>query len=325
MRIGIIGCGFIGHKRADVIGDHTITWTADTDLSRAQELAGKHGSAKSTERWQDVIGADDVDAVFISTTHDNLASIALAAAQAGKNFIVEKPAARSSKELKPVLDVARKNNIVAKVGFNHRFHPAFLKAREIFESGKMGPMMFIRGRYGHGGRVGYEKEWRMVPEISGGGELIDQGMHLIDLSRWFLGDFSSVEGHIATCFWDIPVEDNVFMTLRTDEGQVAWLHATWTEWKNMFSFEIYGKYGKLQIDGLGGSYGMEKLTYHQMLPEMGPPETSTWEYPEPDNSWKLEFDDFAKAVDKKSEPMGSLEDALAALTVVDQIYGEKPE
>ncbi len=323
MKIGIIGCGFIGHKRACVVGNHSITWTADIDLPRAQALATKCGDAKSTERWQDVIEADDVDAVFISTTHDNLAPIALAAAKAGKHIIVEKPAARSADELRPILEAAEQNNIVAKVGFNHRFHPAFLKAREIFETGDLGPMMFIRGRYGHGGRVGYEKEWRMVPEVSGGGELIDQGMHLIDLSRWFLGEFSTVEGYIPTYFWKIPVEDNVFMTLKTAGGQVAWLHATWTEWKNMFSFEIYGKYGKLQIEGLGGSYGREKLFYYKMLPEMGPPETTTWEFPEPDNSWKLEFEDFVRAVDQQGKPIGDLEDAMAALKIVDQIYKER--
>ena len=101
------------------------------------------------------------------------------------------------------------------IGFNHRYHRAFRKAREIFDSGALGEMMFVRGRYGHGGRPGYDKEWRAVPELSGGGELIDQGMHLIDLARWFLGDFEKVQGHIATYFWNMPVEDNGFLLLRT--------------------------------------------------------------------------------------------------------------
>ena len=144
-----------------------------------------------------------------------------------------------------------------------------LKAREIVDSGALGPLMFLRGRYGHGGRLGMEKEWRGDPAISGGGEMLDQGVHLVDLARWFLGDFADVAGHVGTYFWDWPVEDNGFALLRTAQNQVAWLHASCTEWKNLFSLEIYGRDGKLAIDGLGGSYGVERLAWYRMLPQMG--------------------------------------------------------
>ena len=181
--------------------------------------------------------------------------------------------------------------------------------------------MFIRGRYGQGGRIGYEKEWRANPKISGGGELIDQGVHLIDLSQWFLGDFTSVEGFVETYFWNMPVEDNCFLTLRTEKGQTAWLHVSCSEWKNMFCLEIYGKYGKLQIDGLGGSYGVERLTYYKMLPEMGPPETTIWEYPGEDKSWKYEFEDFINSIHNNKPVRGDLSDACETLNIVDKIYG----
>ena len=177
-------------------------------------------------------------------------------------------------------DAARRTGALVRIGFNHRYHRALRKAREIFESGALGEMMFIRGRYGHGGRPGYDREWRADPARSGGGELIDQGAHLIDLSRWFLGEFPSVRGRARTYFWDMPVEDNGFLLLETARGQVAFLHASWTEWKNLFSFEIAGRVGKLEINGLGGSYGTERLTWYQMSPEMGPPETLAWEYPD---------------------------------------------
>ena len=113
------------------------------------------------------------------------------------------------------------------------------------------------------------------PEMSGGGELIDQGMHLIDLARWFLGDFAKCRGMAGAYFWKTPVEDNGFLLLATAAGQVAFLHASWTEWKNIFSFEIYGRTGKLEITGLGGSYGVERLVFYQMTPEMGPPVTTS--------------------------------------------------
>ena len=183
-------------------------------------------------------------------------------------------------------------------------------------------MMFIRGRYGHGGRVGYEKEWRFNRETSGGGELLDQGVHLIDLSRWMLGgEFTSVSGYAGTYFWDIELDDNGFMQLRTEKNQMAWLHVSCTEWKNMFCLEIYGKHGKLQIDGLGGSYGIQRLSYYKMLPEMGPPDTTIWEYPFPDNSWKLEVDYFIDCINKGVQPEGNLSDAEKAMSIIYEIYG----
>jgi len=181
-------------------------------------------------------------------------------------------------------------------------------------------MMFIRGRYGHGGRIGYDREWRADPKVSGGGELLDQGIHLIDLSRWFLGDFENVQAHIATYFWDMPVEDNAFLILTTVGGQTAFLHATWTEWKNLFSLEIYGRVGKLEISGLGGSYGVERLAYYRMSPEMGPPETTIWEYPMADNSWDLEFAEFLEDIRLHRDPAPGIRDAQAALGVIEKVY-----
>jgi len=321
MRIGIAGCGLIGRKRAAALGSgHKVIVTADIRLEAAEKLAADTGAAEASGDWRKVTGHPDVDAVFVATTHDMLAEITMAAVQAGKHVLVEKPAARNAAELEPVVRAAKEQGVTVKVGFNHRFHPGLQKAKNIVKYGAIGPLMFIRGRYGHGGRTGYEKEWRADPKISGGGELLDQGSHLIDLSRWFLGDLSPAGGHIGTYFWDMPVEDNAFMLLKTPEGQAAWLHATWTEWKNMFSFEIYGRNGKLHVEGLGGSYGVERLYYYKMLPEMGPPETIIFEYPGKDRSWELEFDDFCKAVETGREPCGTLDDALASLKIVESYY-----
>jgi predicted dehydrogenase len=261
-----------------------------------------------------------VDAVIVSTTNDSLAPVTLAAIQLGRHVIVEKPAARGSSELLPVVDLASRSHVHVQVGFNHRYHPAFRKARQIYESGALGELMFIRGRYGHGGRLGYEREWRADPKIAGGGELMDQGVHLIDLARWFLGDFVHVTGWSKTFFWDMPVEDNGFLLLRTARDKAAWLQVSCTEWKNMFSFEIYGRLGKLQIDGLGGSYGVERLSHYRMLPQMGPPETTIWEYPGEDLSWELELQDFEDAVRGQRTGAPGLNDALATLEVVETIY-----
>ena len=320
LRVGIIGCGLIGGKRAAALGDCPLVAAIDTNVARARELASRHPGCEAGDDWRAAIERRDLDLVIVATTNDMLAPLTLAAVQAGKHVLVEKPAARNAAELVPAADAARGAGVVAKVGFNHRFHPAFVRARQIVDSGELGPLMFVRARYGHGGRLGMEKEWRGNPQISGGGEMLDQGVHLIDLSRWFLGDFSQVLGAVATFFWDWPVEDNGFAMLRTPQGQIAWLHASCTEWKNLFSFEIYGRDGKLHIEGLGGSYGVEKLNFYKMLPQMGPPKTTTWEYPGEDVSWKAEFAHLLQCIEQKRQPEGTLDDAVAALRVVERLY-----
>jgi predicted dehydrogenase len=219
-----------------------------------------------------------------------------------------------------VIEAATKKRKLVRVGFNHRYHPGLRKARELVDAGAIGPLMFVRGRYGHGGRVGYEQEWRANPELSGGGELIDQGVHLIDLSRWFLGDFAHISGFAHTYFWKMAVDDNAFVLLRTPTNTAAFLHVSCTEWKNLFSFEIYGTTGKLQIDGLGGSYGVERITWYRMLPEMGPPETSAWEFPRGDDSWTLEFSEFLDDIHLDRSPAAGLADARAALAVVEHVH-----
>lgn len=317
--VAIVGCGLIGQKRAKALGDARLVACADVQLERAQALARTYDAAVSAD-WKEVIQRPDVDIVIVATTNNMLAEITQTSVEVGKHVLVEKPAARSAAELEPVIEAAKTANRRVRVGFNHRYHPALRKAREIIDSGVAGELMFVRGRYGHGGRLGYEKEWRANPALSGGGELIDQGVHLIDLSRWFLGDFQSVSGFAHTYYWDMPVDDNGFMTLKTSKQQVAHLHVSCTEWKNLFSLEIYGRDAKLHVEGLGGSYGVERLAFYKMLPQMGPPETTIWEYPGEDKSWQVEFAEFLDDIRLNREPAANLNDAYEALKIVEQIY-----
>jgi predicted dehydrogenase len=318
--VAVVGCGLIGRKRAAALGDARLVACADPLLERAQELAGTAAGAVAVSRWEEVIGRADVDIVIVATTNEALAPVTLAAVEAGKHVFVEKPAARTTAELDRVIEAASRRNRLVRVGFNHRYHPAMQEARELIDSGALGPLMFIRGRYGHGGRPGYEREWRADPAKSGGGELIDQGVHLIDLAGWFLGPFTEVDGVAATYFWNMPVDDNAFLTLRTSAGQTAFLHVSCTEWKNLFSLEIYGREGKIAIDGLGGSYGVERLAHYRMLPEMGPPDTVIREYPRGDRSWALEVSEFIEDVRQSREPSAGLPAARAALAVVEHVY-----
>jgi predicted dehydrogenase len=320
--VAIVGCGLIGQKRAQALHGATLRWCVDVDISSADRLARVSESAATSTDLALALSDPAVEIVIVATPNNSLAPVAQAAVIAGKHVLVEKPAARSIKDLEALIAATREVGVCVRVGFNHRYHPSFQKARSLVSEGVLGPLMFARARYGHGGRIGYEQEWRADPRISGGGELIDQGVHVIDLARWFLGDFVEINGHAQTCFWQMPVDDNAFMILRTASRQTAFLHVSCSEWKNLFSFELYGRYGKLQIDGLGGSYGTEKLTFYKMLPEMGPPETTSWEYPQKDRSWEIEFGEFLEDIRIGREPSANLHDALAAMQVVNTIYTE---
>jgi len=319
MRVGIVGCGLIGGKRAAALeGEDKLVATYDLVPERAKALAAKY-KAEACASLEELVARSDV--VVVATTNDQLTPVAMVAVQGGKHAVVEKPAARSAAELEPLVRAAQERGVVVKVGFNHRFHPAAQKAREILTAGGAGDVMFIRGRYGHGGRVGYDKEWRADPAKSGGGELIDQGVHLVDLARFFFdAELVDVQGRVETYFWQMPVDDNAFLTLATAKRQVAHLQVSCTEWKNLFSLEIYARHAKLHWEGLGGSYGPERLYHYMMKPEMGPPDAVIYEYAPADRSWALEWADFTRALKNKTRPCGDVQDALATLRIVDRIY-----
>jgi len=320
LRFAIVGCGLIGRKRATALKGVELSYACDLDSARAESLAKTIPGCRPLTDYKIALADPALDAVIVSTLNASLAPIALDAVRAGKHVLVEKPGATSSAQLEELAAAAKKTGVRVRLGYNHRYHPSLLKSRELIDSGVLGPLMFLRARYGHGGRKGYDREWRADPKLSGGGELIDQGVHLIDLAGWFLGEFPKVDGHAATYFWDMKVDDNAFLSLRTATGQTAWLHVSCTEWKNLFSLEIYGRDAKLAIDGLGGSYGVERLTYYKMLPQMGPPDTTVWEYPGSDDSWRIETEAFCEDIRLGREPSPGLRESIVTLKIVEAIY-----
>lgn len=319
--VGVVGCGLIGARRASVAaathGSRVVAVT-DFERSRAEEVAAATG-ATAVVGWEAVVEDPSVDIVVVATTHDWLAPVSVGALQAGKHVLCEKPMSRSCREAEQILLAAQSGRAFVHVGFNHRYHPAVRRAHDLACAGEIGDLLFIRCRYGHGGRTGYEREWRLNPELSGGGELLDQGMHAIDLIRWFLGEVDEVAGMTATWVWQSPVEDNVFALFRTPRGQVASLHASWSQWKNLFSFEIFGVAGSLVVEGLGKSYGTEKLTVHRRA-AAGPPQEDVMEYPGPDRSWEAEWEEIVESIGKGQPPPTRGVDGLAALRLVEAVY-----
>lgn len=321
IRFGIIGCGSIGHKRALAIRDTNATLVGCADLipEKAQEFASTH-SCLSYNNYSVLLRDEDIDAVIIATPHNSLSNLTLTALESGKHVLVEKPGAVSSHQLHRIRQLLSECNLKYRVGYNHRFHRSVIKCTELISSSTIGELMFLRARYGHGGRVGYDREWRSSVEISGGGELIDQGSHLIDLASLWLGELTKICGVTHTYFWDMEVDDNAFLTLETLDHKVAHIHVSCTEWKNLFSIEIYGKKGKIELTGLGGSYGTERISLYLMKPEMGPPETQIWEYPMADQSWTLELSEFLKDIEEDRESVPGIANAMSVLSVIDDIY-----
>jgi predicted dehydrogenase len=342
---------------------------ADPVLERAQKLAQETG-ARAVADAREVIADSQVQLVIVATPNHLLAPWGLEAVRRGKHVLLEKPGARGAAELREVVAAAQATGARVKVGYNHRFHPAFLKVREILE-GRMqnaecrmqndgkrvtdndergtmndeltegavdspfavnssfivhrssfpetGPLMFLRGRYGHGGRLGYDREWRADPALSGGGELIDQGVHFIDLALTLLGDIERARGLCRTFFWDMPVEDNAFFLLEAASGAVGHFHVSCTEWKNLFSLEIYTRQAKLHWEGLGRSYGPERLTCYWMRPEMGPPDVQEFEFTGEDQSWARELEDFFASLDDEPRCRQEAEQAVRVLEIVERI------
>lgn len=319
-KIGIVGAGLIGAKRADAIRKTRkgkLVAIADVDYARAKALAKKHGVEAAGE-WKKFVTRKDLDVIVIAVPNAFAAPIVLAALKARKHVLCEKPFGITVKESKAMLAAEKKAKRILKVGFNHRFHEGLMKAHDIVKSGAIGKILFIRARYGHGGRKGMEKEWRFDKKISGGGELLDQGVHIVDLARWFAGEFREVHGLTQTKYWKTKVDDNAFVLLMNGRTTVSF-HVSTTNWKNIFSFEIFGEKGFLQIEGKNGSYGRETLYYGKTNLGFAPTMQAFTFEPE-DNSWEREWVHFADAIARKRRVSGSAEDGLRANEIIEAIY-----
>ncbi|MEE2657740.1 MAG: Gfo/Idh/MocA family oxidoreductase [Candidatus Latescibacterota bacterium] len=324
----VIGAGGAGSKRAAAVSaterSHLVC-VCDVDDSAAQLLAAEHSVPAVTD-WREVVADTSVGAVVVSTTHDRLSEITVAALRAGKHVLCEKPLGRNPAEVAASVAVARASGCVLAAGYNHRFHPGVLGLLAARDQGELGELAFVRARYGHGGRPGYDREWRGDADKAGGGEMLDQGAHLIDLTLWILGEPASVVGHVETRVWEIaPLEDNAFVLLRTEAGQVASLHATWTQWRNLFSFELFGRDGYAVVNGLGGSYGTETLCIGLRNRKGGVPNERRESFGTPDGSWGAEWLDVLDRIEGATGLGASGEDGLRTAQWIYRVYASARE
>lgn len=327
--IGIVGCGLMGVRRARIIHPYTdqyLVIVADIDEKRAKDLA-QEVDCQASSNWQDVVTNDDVDIVIVSVPNKIMADVVVAAFENGKHVLCEKPQGRNPEEARRMVDAAHKADRLLKIGFNKRYHPAVWKTHALFAEGVVGDLMYIRAIFGHGARPGYEKEWYADADMAGGGALLDIGIHLVDQCMWYLGAVEDVFAIAPAYFWDLSyfdngqqLDDNAFITLRREDGVVAHVHASWTQWKNRFSFEAFGKDGFLRLEGLGGSYGPAELTYGRRRPESGPPIIETFGFEGPDNSLQVEWDEFINVVRDGGEVMANGDEGLETMRVMSALY-----
>lgn len=328
--LALVGAGGISYKWVKAIHknkDCTLKLVVDTNIDKAKSLALNYNGCEYSTKLEDVLSKEDIDAVIVAVPNSLSAKISKEIIESGKHVLCEKPGAVNSKELKSIILAAKKYKKNFMIGFNHRFHAAFLKAKEFFDKGEIGEVMFINSRYGFGGREGYNKEWRLNKKKSGGGEVIDQGVHVIDLARLFLGEFNEVKAYTPNLFWGGNVEDNGFILLKTLKKQVVSIHVSWTNWKWIHSFEIMGTLGYLRIDGLDQRYnGPEQLTIGRRDPmfKKSPQEkVIIFKKEQAEDSFARQLKEFLSAISENRNTVPNGHDAYEVLKIVDKIYKNK--
>lgn len=326
IHFALIGAGKMGTRWANVLSKYdraSLDVIVDSGSDSATKLAAQIPGCTATKDVQAVLGNEAIDAVIIATPHKYLPLVTSSALKSGKHVLCEKPGATKSIEIKKNITLAEKKSLVYMVGYNHRFHDGFIKARRHYQKGDIGKILFIRARYGFGGRPGYDKEWRLNKAISGGGHLIDQGVHMIDLALSFIGEASGVKAFTSDTFWKRGVEDNAFVLLQAKNKTTASIHVSLTQWKPLHNFEIYGTKGYLSIEGLGQKYGDgEKLVIGKRASD------STVEVkekvvicnPKADDSLTLELAEFVAAITQGRPVVPTPAEAYETLKIVEKIY-----
>jgi predicted dehydrogenase len=326
IRIGIAGFGKIGQIRAkEIYRNQDMELVSVFDLNQSDILPD---GVIFCDSFDKMLGSG-IDAVFVCAYNDVLADFTMKALQSGKHVFCEKPPAKTIEELERVMAVEVETGMLLKYGFNHRYHYSVIEAKKIIDSGVMGDLLWIRGVYGKAGSIDYHKNWRNYRKVSGGGILIDQGIHMLDLMLYFSGrEFRHINSFVTTRYWDIDAEDNAFIVMQTDDEITAMMHSSATQWRHKFLLEMTFEEGYINLDGILSatrSYAPEKLIvgrreFEDITHAMGKPkETVTWfEY---DDSWKLEVGEFADAIlGKQKLENGLSSDGMNVLKLVTSIY-----
>lgn len=318
----------MGHTRKQVLDAHPgfeVTTLCDVNEDVRAEFPGK---VFYTD-WRDALN-EPLDVVIVCTFNKITPDVVCAALEKGCHVFSEKPPGCCVGDVERIIEAEKKaGDRVVKFGFNHRFHYSVMEARAIIDSGRYGRLLWARGVYGKAGGLLYDKSWRARREISGGGILLDQGIHMLDLIRYFMGEFVEIKSFVENSYWkESNLEDNAFALLRTAEGQVAMLHSSATHWKHRFLLDMFFEDGYISLDGILSStrsYGEERITFARKQFEdesyaAGKPREESI-YFDTDDSWKLEIEEFHDCISgRKDRPMGDTAEALEVMQLIEKIY-----
>ena len=321
--------GKMGRIRKKVLDAHAgfeVVAICDQDADLQKEFP----ELQFYTRWEDLLSSD-LDAIIVCTYNNVAPDIVCAALDKSLHVFCEKPPGRSVADIERIVQVKQTaKDRVLKYGFNHRFHYSVMEAKALIDSGRFGSVLCARGTYGKAGGLGFEKNWRLNKELAGGGILLDQGIHMLDLMRYLVGEFTQVKSFVENLYWQVPLEDNAFAIMKTASGKVAMVHSSATQWKHKFSLDIFMEDGYLAINGIltsTRSYGDESITFAKKQFEnetyaFGRPREETI-YFDHDDSWKLEIIEFFDCISGKiDEPQGNAQDALQVMKLVETIYQE---
>ena len=330
MKVGIIGAGLMGEKRARAIAGldgRSVGAVFDVDQDRAAALAGQFGGSVELSA-EALVERPDLDAVVLAVPHHLTRDLAVAAFDAGKHVFCEKPVGRVTAECDAIVAASERAGRVLGVGFNYRHYPGVERAKRLIGDGAIGEPTHLRFVLGHAGRPGYEREWKTSKAQCGGGALLDPGIHVIDLVRFLLGPIEGGTVTLFRSFWELDVEDNAFLSLRTVDGRQAQAHVSITEWRNEFALDIFGPEGSLRIRGRSGFYGPQSIELTKRwswLAEERKREEFEETFDREDRSFEIELERYFDRIEGRPTPdLATPEDARCALELTERLYAEAP-
>lgn len=326
LKCGIVGFGYMGEIRRTVIepnSDLDLVGICDTNPI----IRGKVNGCKTFNSFEKLL-KEDIDIVFVCTPNTFSPEICIASMKAGKHVFCEKPPGRCTNDIRNIMAGEQDASVKLMFGFNHRYHPGIIKSKVIVDSGQFGKIIGMRGIYGKSGGVSFPKSWRNDKAVSGGGILLDQGIHMLDLFRHFCGDFEQIKCFLGNSFWKFDIEDNAYVILQNGKGQNALCHSSATFWRHTFRLDIMLEGGYLIVEGFlskTGSYGREKLIvskrqFEDETQAVGNPSEEVT-YFDRDLSWNLEVEEFLRCIkENKKVTMSSSQDALKVMEIIEKAY-----
>ena len=327
IKTGIIGYGVVGKKRKKYIDENkNLELCAISDIIFKKESYVKKG-VSYFQNYHDIF-EQDLDAIFICMPNYLAKDITIEAIKRNIHIFCEKPPAKNLKELLEIKkNYIKYPNLKLKYGFNHRYHDSVLNALKIIQSKEYGKVVNIRGVYGKSEIVNISKGWRSKREYAGGGILLDQGIHMLDMINIFVdNDIIDVKSMISNSFWKLDVEDNAFALLRTKAGQIISIHSSATQWEHKFLIEVTLQKGLLILSGIlsgSKSYGKEKLELIPRIGNNGEKLKNTYSFSQKDLSWKKEIDEFADCIKNDKKIIhGNLEDSIKVMKLIETIYSK---